>query len=111
MRADQPSVAGPAGHALQTTHRRHIQMNLIALRHKTGRLALVTATTGFALGLAFLNGGASHAIRGGFPRPPPPPPPPAAPRPAGPAPPHRTQPPRRTAPAPPAAPHPPPRAP
>src|SRR5437870_2538678 len=39
-------------------------MNLISLRQKTGRLALVTASTGFVVGLAFLNGGSSHAIGG-----------------------------------------------
>ena len=39
-------------------------MSFISLRQKTSRVALVTATTGFALGLAFLNGGTSHAIGG-----------------------------------------------
>src|SRR5688572_11109352 len=34
----KPSAAGPAGHALQTTHRRHIPMNA----QKAGRLALMT---------------------------------------------------------------------
>ena len=39
-------------------------MNLVSLHQKTGRLALVTASTGFVVGLAFLNGGTSHAIGG-----------------------------------------------
>ncbi|HEV7864088.1 MAG TPA: hypothetical protein VGR20_15360, partial [Acidimicrobiia bacterium] len=39
-------------------------MNLISLRQKTGRLALVTASTGFMVGLAFLNGGTAHSIGG-----------------------------------------------
>jgi Ca2+-binding RTX toxin-like protein len=39
-------------------------MNLVSLRQKSGRLAMVTATTGFALGLAFLNNGGAHAIGG-----------------------------------------------
>src|SRR5258707_395660 len=64
MRADQPSAAGPTGHALQSTHRRHTTMNLLSLRHKTGRLALATASTGFIVGLAFLNGGTAHSIGG-----------------------------------------------
>jgi Ca2+-binding RTX toxin-like protein len=32
--------------------------------HKTGRLALVTATSGFMVGVAFLTGGSSNAIGG-----------------------------------------------
>src|SRR5258707_14326174 len=64
MRADQPSAAGPTGHALQSTHRRHTTMNLLSLRQKTGRLALATASTGFIVGLAFLNNGSAHAIGG-----------------------------------------------
>ena len=39
-------------------------MNLISLRQKTGRLALVTASTGFVVGLAFLNSGTAHSIGG-----------------------------------------------
>jgi len=39
-------------------------MNLSSLRQKTGRLALVTASTGFVVGLAFLNGGQAHSIGG-----------------------------------------------
>ena len=39
-------------------------MNLISLRQKTGRLALATASTGFIVGLAFLNNGSAHAIGG-----------------------------------------------
>src|SRR5437870_11614331 len=39
-------------------------MNLASLRQKTGRLALVTASTGFVVGLAFLNGGQAHSIGG-----------------------------------------------
>jgi Ca2+-binding RTX toxin-like protein len=39
-------------------------MNLISLRQKTGRLALATASTGFIVGLAFLNSGSAHAIGG-----------------------------------------------
>src|SRR5438093_11896302 len=42
----------------------HKTMNLLSLRQKTGRLALATASTGFVVGLAFLNGGTSHAIGG-----------------------------------------------
>src|SRR5947208_12028831 len=64
MRADQPPTAGSAGHALQSTHRRHTVMNLHSLRQKTGRLALVTASTGLVVGLAFLNGGTAHSIGG-----------------------------------------------
>src|SRR5207245_10341793 len=39
-------------------------MNLIALRQKTGRLALVTSSTAFVVGLAFLNAGQDHSIGG-----------------------------------------------
>jgi Ca2+-binding RTX toxin-like protein len=39
-------------------------MNVHSLRHKTGRLALVTTSTAFVVGLAFLNGGSSQAIGG-----------------------------------------------
>ena len=39
-------------------------MNLATLRQKTGRLAMVTATTGFIVGLSFLNHGGAHAIGG-----------------------------------------------
>src|SRR5258705_13920411 len=39
-------------------------MNLLSLRQKTGRLALATASTGFIVGLAFLNSGNAHAIGG-----------------------------------------------
>ncbi|MDQ1502466.1 MAG: Peptidase serralysin terminal, partial [Actinomycetota bacterium] len=39
-------------------------MNVQSLRHKTGRLALATASTGFIVGLAFLNSGSAHAIGG-----------------------------------------------
>jgi len=39
-------------------------MNLVSLRQKTGRVALVTSSTAFVVGLAFLNGGSSHAIGG-----------------------------------------------
>ena len=39
-------------------------MNTLALRQKTGRLAMVTATAGFAVGLAFLSNGNAHAIGG-----------------------------------------------
>src|SRR3954453_2189669 len=63
--AGRPTVGcGAGGHALQSTHRRHTSMNLISLRQKTGRLALVTASTGFVVGLAFLNGGTAHSIGG-----------------------------------------------
>src|SRR2546427_7680226 len=41
-----------------------LNMNLSSLRQKTGRLALVTASTGFVVGLAFLNGGQAHSIGG-----------------------------------------------
>jgi hypothetical protein len=39
-------------------------MNLVSLRQKTGRLALITASSGFLVGLAFLNGGTAHSIGG-----------------------------------------------
>src|SRR5882762_9299389 len=60
----KPPVAGLAGHALQSTHRRHTSMNRNSLRQKTGRLALATASTGFVVGLAFLSSGSAHAIGG-----------------------------------------------
>src|SRR5205823_9422840 len=60
MRADQPPVAGPVDHCTAKTHRRHTQMNA----QKLGRLALITATSGFMVGLALLNGGTSNAIGG-----------------------------------------------
>jgi Ca2+-binding RTX toxin-like protein len=39
-------------------------MKLRSFSQMTGRLALVTATSGFAIGLALLNGGTAHSIGG-----------------------------------------------
>ena len=39
-------------------------MAVSALKNKAGRLAMVTTTAGFMVGLAFLNGGSAHAIGG-----------------------------------------------
>jgi Ca2+-binding RTX toxin-like protein len=39
-------------------------MDRTSLRLKTGRLALVTSSTAFVVGLAFLNGGTAHSIGG-----------------------------------------------
>ncbi len=60
MRADnQPSVAGPAGQALQAR-----TGGTEDEPAKSGRFALVTTTTGFFVGLALLNGGSAQSIGG-----------------------------------------------
>src|SRR5438132_882775 len=65
MRADQTVGCGADGSCTaKYSQEAHFQMNLISLRQKTGRLALATASTGFIVGLAFLNGGQAHAIGG-----------------------------------------------
>ncbi|HEV7534918.1 MAG TPA: hypothetical protein VGP90_04735, partial [Acidimicrobiia bacterium] len=39
-------------------------MAVSALKNKVGRLAMITTTTGFMVGMAFLNGGTAHSIGG-----------------------------------------------
>jgi len=59
VRADQPLAAGQRIMHCDYVWR-HIQMNA----HKMGRLALITASTGFMVGVALLNTGLSNAIGG-----------------------------------------------
>src|SRR5437879_253497 len=64
--AGRPTAGCGAGGSCTAKHSQeaHFHMNLIALRQKTGRLALVTSSTAFVVGLAFLNGGQAHSIGG-----------------------------------------------
>jgi len=66
MRAHQPLARESVVLAMHCTELigGTLHMNVHSLRQKTGRLALVTASTGFAVGLAFLNNGTAHAIGG-----------------------------------------------
>src|SRR5205085_3636418 len=52
--------AGGENDTAQEAHR----MAVSALKNKAARLAMVTTTAGFMVGLAFLNGGQAHSIGG-----------------------------------------------
>ena len=61
MRADITAGCGTGGSCTaNSAQEAHFQMNA----QKMGRLALITATSGFMVGIALLNGGSSNAIGG-----------------------------------------------
>src|SRR4051812_46786052 len=59
-RAQSPAAGRRQIHTAQEAH----LMAVSALKNKAARLAMVTTTAGFMVGMAFLSGGQAHAIGG-----------------------------------------------